>query len=143
MRNRLAIWLLAASAVLSAAGADAQEKVTPAIAAEIQHVIADQIDAFRHDDGTRALGFATTALRSKFGDGPQFLAMVRTAYPVVYRVRNFDFGTLLPGEGVLQQKVELVGPGGETRLGVYDMVHEVGGWRIAGCALVASERIAI
>jgi hypothetical protein len=112
--------------------------------AAIQQVITAQIEAFRRDDGIAAFGFAAPHIRAMFGDGPTFLAMVRRAYPAVYRPRSFSFGTLAPQDGLLVQKVELVGPDGQGTLALYGMEHEPdGSWRIGGCSLAKSERVEI
>ena len=122
----------------------AQQMVPPASRTAIQHVITAQIEAFEQEDGTRALSFASPGIRAQFGDGPEFLDMVRTAYPPVFHPRSFSFGETSVGDGSVQQKVEFVGPAGETALGIYAMEHEPdGSWRIAGCTLRKSERIAL
>lgn len=119
----------------------AQGIVAPADRAAIQHVITAQIEAFRHDDGEKAFGFAAPHIRTMFGDATHFLAMVHDAYPPVYRPRSVSFGTLARQDGSLVQKVELVGPDGQGALALYVMEHEPdGNWRIAGCSLVKSER---
>ncbi len=116
------------------------DEVPAADRSEIQRVITAQIDAFRHDDGPAALGFAAPGIRSKFGDAAGFLGMVRQAYPPVYRPRAFSFGALAAAGGLTMQKVEIVGPDGVPALAIYDMEHEAdGSWRISGCRLVKSE----
>ena len=116
--------------------------VTPSSRAAIRTVISGQIEAFRREDGTAALAFASPGIVQKFVDGPHFLAMVRSAYPAVFRPRSFSFGALSAEDGSVQQKVEFIGQDGVAALGVYDMEHETdGSWRISGCALEKSERI--
>ena len=118
------------------------QSVPPAEQSAIQQVIAGQIEAFRHQDGAAALAFAAPGIRAQFGDGPHFLEMVRTAYPPVFHPQSFSFSDLSAEDGTVRQKVEFVGPSGETALGIYDMEHEAdGSWRIAGCTLHKSERI--
>ena len=138
MRTMLGVLLLTACL---AGAARAQDAVAPADRAAIQHVITAQIEAFRHDDGNAAFGFAAPRIRTMFGDATHFLAMVRDAYPAVYRPRSVSFGTLTRQDGAPVQKVELVGPDGQGALALYVMEHEPDGdWRIAGCSLVKSER---
>ena len=138
MRRMVSVLLVAA---LLVGPARAQDAATPADRAAIQHVINAQIEAFRHDDGDAAFGFAAPHIKAMFGDAPHFLAMVREAYPAVYRPRSVSFGTLTPQDGSLVQKVELVGPDGQGALALYTMEHEPdGNWRIGGCSLVKSER---
>ena len=133
---------LAFSLCLAAGYTRAQDQgPTPAAGTAIRQVIEAQLDAFRHEDGVAALGFATPALQEKFGDGPHFLAMVRTAYPAVYRPRSVTFGALAPEAEGLRQTVEVVGEDGRVATALYDMRRQADGtWRIAGCTLVQSER---
>ena len=132
----LAICLLASGS----AGAQAQPP-TPAAQQAIRRVIEAQMDAFRHDDGATALGFATPALQQEFGNGAHFLAMVRTAYPAVYHPRSVSFGELAAETEGLRQTVEVVGEDGRVASALYDMrLQPDGTWRIAGCMLVQSDR---
>lgn len=67
---------------------------------------------------------------------------MRRAYPAVHRPRVVDFIKLRLDEGVIVQKVELVGPDGTPELALYTMERDPAGtWRIAGCVLVPSERV--
>ncbi len=134
-----ALFLLAGLAGPAAAA----EPPAPATRTDIEHVITAQIDAFRHDDGAKALSFAAPNIKARFGDGPHFLAVVRQAYAPVYRPRSFSFGAIEAESGHMVQHVELVAPDGGTTLALYDMEHEADGWRIAGCSLVAGERLSI
>ena len=138
MRRMLGLLLLAACL---AGAARAQDTVASVDRTAIRHVITAQIEAFRQDDGDAAFGFAAPHIKAMFGDAAHFLAMVRQAYPPVYRPRSFSFGTVTPQDGLLVQKVELVGADGQGALALYSMEHEPdGNWRIAGCVLVKSER---
>ena len=138
MRGMLGVVFMAACL---GGAARAQGTVAPPDQAAIQQVITAQIEAFRHDDGDAAFGFAAPRIKAMFGDARHFLAMVRQTYPPVYRPRSFSFGTLTPQDGLPVQKVELVGPDGQGALALYSMEHEPDGkWRIAGCVLVKSER---
>ena len=120
----------------------AEDAVPPSSRAEIRRVISAQIEAFRRRDGAAALAFAAPGIVQRFGDGPHFLEMVRTAYPAVYAPRSFSFGEVSSDGGVVEQKVEFVGSDGSAALGIYDMEHEAdGSWRISGCMLEQSERI--
>ncbi len=126
----------------------------PADQAAIRQVITAQIEAFRRNDAAAAFKLAAPAIRRHFGNAPHFLAMVREAYPPVFRPRSFRFGAITepaatpqqgaPGRGTLVQKVELVGPDGNPALALYSMEHEPdGAWRIAGCSLVRGASLEI
>jgi hypothetical protein len=120
------------------------DAVSPADRTAIDKVITAQIEAFRRDDGNTAFGFAAPNIQRKFGDGAHFLAVVRDAYPPVFRPRRFTFGDLDAEDGTVTQKVTFIGPDGGAALALYDMEHEPDGtWRIAGCSLVESAQQSI
>lgn len=136
MRRVMPILLVA---MLLSSAARAQDMVTPAENTLVQHVITEQIDAFRHDDATAAFALAAPHIKAMFGDAAHFLAMVRHAYPLVYRQRAFSFGTSMIDQGLLIQRVQLTGENGDEALALYTMEKELdGSWRIAGCSLVES-----
>jgi hypothetical protein len=122
--------------------AAAQDAVSPADRSEIQSVIAGQIDAFRHDDGAGAFGYAAPNIKSRFGTPENFLGMVREGYQPVYHPRSYSFGALAPQDGVLVQRVELIGPDGDAATALYAMEQEPDGtWRIAGCMLLHGQQL--
>lgn len=108
--------------------------------AAIQAVIAQQIEAFRHDDAQGAYHFAAPSIQHLFGDAAGFMAMVRNAYQPVYHPQSYSFGTLSAEQGVVVQRVELIGPDGRSATAFYTMEQEPDGtWRISGCTLAAGE----
>ncbi len=131
--------------VADRATADVQTGVAapdPAAGQAIQKVIAHQIEAFRHDDAAAAFSDAAPGIQAMFGTPSRFLAMVQHGYPPVYRPRSVAFGALLSLGGRLVQKVDLVGPDGQSVLALYTMEREPDGkWRIEGCALTASDDV--
>jgi len=109
----------------------------------IQGVITRQLQAFSRDDADGAFGFASRSIQDQFGDPPRFLEMVRRAYPTVHRSRSAEFTELKLTEGGVVQQVELVGPNGEAELALYSMERDSAGlWKISGCVLVRSARVA-
>jgi len=109
--------------------ADADEDV-------IRSVINQQIDAFRADDGERAFSFAAPVIRSKFGTAENFMTMVRTGYPDVYRPRAVEFRDLKRDGERLIQEVWFLGTDGDSTIGTYFMERqEDGSWKIAGVYL--------
>ncbi len=137
-----ALCLTLGLAFLLAGQAVAQTAPSPSDRAAIQQVIAAQIDAFRHDDGAAAFGYASPHIQSLFGDPATFLAMAKNGYAPVTHPSSVSFGALESQDGQLVQHVELVGPNGEGALALYTMEREPNGaWRIAGCQLVRTERI--
>jgi hypothetical protein len=134
MRAALAALLLFAC---GAALADDLANLPPADRQAIEQVISNQIDAFRHDDGSVAFGYASPDIQSMFGDPAHFMAMVRQGYQPVYRPRSVAFGDALIVDGALVQEVAVIGPDGEPRLAQYAMEREPDGtWKIAGCRLL-------
>jgi hypothetical protein len=138
--RRLLLALLITSGLLHPARA--QDAVSPAGRSAIQSAIAAQIDAFRHDDGPAAFAYAAPNIKTRFGTPENFLGMVRQGYPPVYHPRSYSFGALAAQDGVLIQRVELIGPDGEAATALYAMEQEPDGtWRIAGCTLLHSEQL--
>lgn len=116
------------------------ESLSPQDEAAFRDVIADQIAAFRADDGTRAYSHAAPAIRQIFPDPDRFMGMVRQGYQPVYRPRSYEFGKAgFSASGRPIQRVTIVGPDGLTYEAVYTMERQPDGtWQINGCALVRS-----
>ena len=99
----------------------------------IRDVISRQIEAFRADDGELAFSFAAPVIRSKFGTADNFMTMVRTGYPDVYRPKAVEFRDLKREGERLVQDVWFLGTGGDSTIGTYFMERqEDGSWKIAG-----------
>jgi hypothetical protein len=133
----------AALLLLLAAPAHAEDGVSRTDQNAIQGVIASQMDAFRHDDGTKAFSFATPQLQTMFGSPASFMGLVRRAYQPVYRPRSYHFGDAhTEGDAVIQE-VALIGPDGLPHLALYTMEHEPdGNWKIAACQLLERPTLA-
>jgi Domain of unknown function (DUF4864) len=122
-----------AGCLLSARAGPASE----ADAAEFQRIITAQIEAFRADDAARAFDFASPGIQAKFAGPAQFMAMVQSGYAAVFRPRTFSFGSVTEEMGRPTQRVNVVGPDGESWLALYHMEQQPDGtWRIAGCVLI-------
>ena len=107
--------------------------------AAIREVVEDQLAAFQRDDGTAAFALASPHIRAEFGSVENFMEMVRTGYPPVYRPRDVAFGDVAITDGRIVQRVLLVGPDGIPVTALYTMERQQdGSWRIAGCTLVRS-----
>lgn len=135
MGRPLAALLLALQLTLALPAA--AQDVSAADRAAIAGVIAQQIDAFRRDDGDAAFGFAAPGIQSLFMTPERFMAMVRTGYQPVYRPREFRFARLEADGDMLVQFVAIVGPDGAPVVAAYAMERQAdGSWRIAGCMLL-------
>ncbi len=108
----------------------------------IRAVVEQQLAAFQRDDGGTAFGFASPMIQRQFQSPDNFMRMVRTGYQPVYRPREVQFGAIVAVDGVIDQRVELVGPDGAPALAHYVMQRQPdGSWRINGCFLTASEQL--
>ena len=106
----------------------------------IRQVIEAQLDAFQHDDGARAFGFATPTIQQKFGDAATFMQMVKSGYPAVYRPRSVDFDKLVDTDYGPDQILRVIGPDGHTYTAHYMMQKQPDGtWMINGCYLTRAE----
>lgn len=124
--------------------AAAQSQPDVADRASIRGVISNQIEAFRRNDATAAFGYATPNIQRVFGNAENFVALVETAYPPVWRPRDVQFGAIEDRDGRIVQKVELIGPDGAPVLALYSMERGSDGvWRIDGCALLPSEKLSV
>lgn len=109
-------------------------------AAEIRAVIEAQLAAFAADDAAKAYSFASPAIQRMFGTPEDFLMMVRTSYPVVYRPRSVLFRPLQAVDGELIQVVQMSDADGRVWLAFYKMQKQAdGSWRIDGCLLRQAE----
>lgn len=111
--------------------------VTEADQAIIRLVIEQQLAAFGKDDAASAFAFASPSIQAQFSTAENFLAMVKSTYPPVYRPRSVEFEEFTTIDGIPAQKVVLQGPDGELTTAVYVMEKQPDGkWRISGCVLV-------
>jgi hypothetical protein len=114
----------------------AQGAVPAADAKAVRAVIEAQLDAFRRDDAARAFSYAAPGIRATFGTAENFLEMVRTQYPAVYRPRSVAFETAVFAEGQVMQPVRFTDAEGRAWLALYPMLRDADGtWRINGCYL--------
>lgn len=134
-RAIVALWI-AAAAVLALA----QGSTHPAADWDrIRGVVTAQHEALVADDGERAFGFATPALRRQYGSAEAFMRMVRSGYQALVDARYVE---LLEGaviEGSTIQPLRLVMPDGTVLVALYTMERQRdGSWRIAGCVIAPS-----
>jgi hypothetical protein len=128
--------------LLACAGAaGAQEAaMSRADTSAIETVIRGQLAAFAADDAPKAFSFAAPGIRRSFGTAENFMEMVRTGYPVVYRPAAVVF--LKPetdGHEVLQP-VQMTDKEGQLWVALYVMQRQTGGkWLTGGCRLVRSK----
>ena len=118
----------------------AQAQVSPADQTAIRNVIEGQVEAFRRDDGAAAFGYASPSIQGLFGTPETFMDMVRQGYRPVYRPQVFEFREIVTLQGMVTQKVHVIGPDGRPVTAFYPMTQQPdGSWRIEGCYLQAPE----
>lgn len=127
-------YLIAAVLLACALGAHAQA-VKPEDAKAARAVIQAQLDAFKRDDAQRAFSYATASIRDMFQTPQNFLQMVRSQYPMVYRPASVTFGEARVIDGQLTQTVVFIDAENQRWLALYPMQQMADGktWRIDGC----------
>lgn len=141
-------WLFAmaslAAALLGLAGTVQAADLSKKDAVAIQAVIQAQLDALAADDADRAFSFAAPSIREMMGNAQNFLAMVRTGYPVVHRPASVAFlKPELRGAQVIQA-AQMTDAKGVAWLAIYNLqLQPDKSWRISGCVVVPNEGRAV
>ncbi|HEY9630305.1 MAG TPA: DUF4864 domain-containing protein [Coleofasciculaceae cyanobacterium] len=111
--------------------------MTPSDRNTIRFLIESQLQAFQRDDANGAFALASPTIQDQFSPPENFLAMVKTAYPPVYRPRSVVFEDMTMVQGLPAQKVMLMSAEGELIRAVYLMQQQPDTtWRIHGCFLI-------
>ena len=132
MKHLAGALLLAAAPLLACA----QPYLSGPDAAAVREVIEAQLDAFRRDDAQRAFSFAAPGIRQMFGTAENFIQMVRTSYPVVYRPQSVKFERFEVVDDEVFQPVRMTDSQGQAWIALYAMERQPdGSWRINGCQL--------
>lgn len=128
-------FMVIAIAVASASALKANAGSLPeAEAQKIHVVIAAQLAAFAGDDADGAFQTATPAVREAIGNSGRFLAMVRGAYPMVYRPASFTFQKAEMDDSSVLQLVEITDEESKSWLALFAMERQPdASWRISGC----------
>ena len=109
-------------------------------AKKVQGVIVAQFAAFAEDDAESAFQTATPAVREAIGNSGRFLAMVRGAYPMVYRPASVTFHKPLEDEGSVLQLVEITDSNAKSWLALFALERQPDAtWRISGCAVAENK----
>jgi hypothetical protein len=105
-------------------------------ASQIRGVIVQQFDAFVEDDADRAFQTATPQVREAIGSPARFLALVRGAYPMVYRPVQVNFREAQERDGQILQAVEIKDSEDKSWLGIFVLERQSdASFRISGCAV--------
>lgn len=132
--------VLIGTAVLRPALADGLDKATQDT---LQQIIAQQLDAFAHEDAEKAESFAAPGIRAKFPDPKDFVAMVHNAYAPLFQPRSTHFEKAGSSAMGPLQSVTIVDREGTAWTAVYTFEQVDGQWRINGCALVKEDSTTI
>lgn len=125
--------------VFAAATSPMRAGATPLAAAEadaVRQVVVAQLRAFAEDDADSAFATATPGVREAIGNPLRFLAMVRGAYPMVYRPAAVAF--LKPEEesGIVLQMVQITDSDDKSWIALFALERQPdSSWRISGCAV--------
>ena len=131
----LLIAFAASSAIKANAGTLSEDETQ-----KVQHIIAVQFEAFADDDADSAFQTATPAVREAIGNPGRFLALVRGAYPMVYRPESVRFQKPEADEGSVLQLVEITDKNNKSWLALFALEQQPDAtWRISGC-VVAENR---
>jgi hypothetical protein len=110
------------------------EPLSEAEAQKVRGVIVAQLEALADDDADGAFQTATPAVREAIGSSGRFLAMVRGAYPMVYRPSSVSFHKPDQEEGKALQLVELTDNTSKSWLALFELERQPdNSWRISGC----------
>ncbi len=108
-------------------------------APDVEAIISRQLDAFARDDAKAAYALAAPAIQEKFGDAETFMAMVKSAYPPVYRRRSVEFGKQKQSGEEIEQGAIFVDEDNDVWIGVYRLARQAdGAWKITACVLTRS-----
>ena len=106
----------------------------------IRTVVEGQLAAFAKDDADKAFSFAAPNVREALGSAANFMSMVRSDYPVVYRPASVVFLKAEGNDGDAIQRVQMVDASGNVWLAVYSMQKQKDkSWRITGCTVVENK----
>ena len=112
-----------------------------------QATVTGQIEAFRAQDGAKALTFAGEGFRTQFEGQPDafYAAIIATGYQPIVDSRSHTFGEFNKiSDTLVVQVVKLVGPD----QGLYEALYQLGeepdeGWRVLGVVLKKEEGVGI
>jgi hypothetical protein len=109
-------------------------------AQKIRGVIVAQFEAFAQDDAESAFQTATPAVREAIGSSGRFLALVRGAYPMVYRPSSVTFHKPEEEDGSVLQLVEITDSNAKSWLALFALERQPDAtWRISGCVVAENK----
>lgn len=113
--------------------------IDAATKAAIQGVVTKQLDAFDHDNAAAAEAFAAPAIKDKFPEPSNFLAMVKDHYAALVHSKSTTFGEIVASPHGPLQTMTVVAADGTVWTAIYSFEQIDGAWRITGCGLEKNE----
>jgi hypothetical protein len=102
----------------------------------VRQVVVAQLQAFADDDADSAFETATPGVREAIGNPLRFLAMVRGAYPMVYRPASVSFLKPEQDEGTVLQMVTITDGDDKSWIALFALERQPdASWRISGCVV--------
>ncbi len=130
-------WSVVFAFAFAGAAAALADPLSPSDVEQVQGVIAAQLAAFAADDADRAFDAATPQVRKAIGDSGRFLALVRGAYPMVYRPAAVTFQKPREDHGDVLQLVEIRDEDAKSWLALFALERQPdASWRIGGCVVI-------
>ncbi|HSV54576.1 MAG TPA: DUF4864 domain-containing protein [Burkholderiaceae bacterium] len=106
---------------------------------QVRDVIQAQLDAFAQDDADTAFELATPGIRATLGKSERLLALVREAYPMVYRAASVAYFKAEESNGTVLQLVRITDPHSKSWLAIFSLERQAdASWRISGCLVTES-----
>ncbi|MES2686910.1 MAG: DUF4864 domain-containing protein [Pseudomonadota bacterium] len=136
---RLVLLLVAASCALALWTPAQAASLSPADEKNVRATVQGQLAAFAADDADKAFSYAAPNVREALGTAAGFMAMVRNAYPVVYRPASVAFLKPESKDGQVIQRVQMLDASGDAWLAIYSLQREGNSWLITGCVVVANK----
>ncbi|MBA2964067.1 MULTISPECIES: DUF4864 domain-containing protein [Ramlibacter] len=132
--HRILLLLATAAAALCFHVRAVANPLTEVEAAKVREVIVAQIAALQEDDADGAFQTATPSVQQAIGSSGRFLAMVRGAYPMVYRPASVSFHKPEEEDGSVLQMVEIKDDEDKSWLALFALeLQPDRSWRISGC----------
>lgn len=128
----LALALAAATASMRAGATPLNDTEADAV----RQVVVAQLQAFADDDADSAFATATPGVREAIGEPGRFLAMVRGAYPMVYRPATVTFLKPQEDSGTVLQMVRITDGDDKSWIALFALERQPDAtWRINGCVV--------
>lgn len=102
----------------------------------VERIVMAQLVAFASDDAAAAFATTTPAVRKALGDAGRFAALVRGAYPMVYRPTSVVFHKPEVNGNVVLQLVQITDERNKQWLAMFALERQPdSSWAISGCVV--------